>query len=178
MSETAEVHNVPGSVLDCFCPKCENTTEHTIVTATKRRVREVRCEACKFVHKFAAVKKSAKAARPEKPAKPAKSAKSAKPVKTAKSTKAPKAAKAAKRGRRKKHRAEGGAGGANEWEEEMEEKKDIAVVDYRLGGSYAEGTVLRHPSFGVGFVKKILSENKFEALFKGGRKYLVQNIKR
>jgi len=163
MSETAEVHNVPGSVLDCFCPKCENTTEHTIVTATKRRVREVRCEACKFVHKFAATKKSAKPAKAAKPGK---------------APKAPKAAKPAKRGRRKKLRAEGGGGGANEWEEEMEEKKDIAVVDYRLGGSYAEGTVIRHPSFGVGFVKKIISENKFEALFKGGRKFLVQNIKR
>jgi ribosomal protein L44E len=166
MSETAEVHNVPGSVLDCFCPKCENTTEHTIVSASKRRVREVRCEACKFVHKYSAMKKSAK---PAKTSKPAKALKAGKTVK---------AAKPARRGRRKKSRAEGGGGGANEWEREMEEKKDTAVVDYRLGGSYAEGTVIRHPSFGVGFVKKIISGNKFEALFKGGRKFLVQNIKR
>lgn len=182
MSETGEVHNVPGSVLDCFCPKCEQTTEHTIVVATKRRVREVRCEACKFVHKFTTAKKTtkkSKTAKTAKAAKTAKTAKSVKPVKAAKSSKPPKAdAKPAKRGRRKKQRAEGRGGGANEWEEEMEEKKDVAVVDYRLGGSYAEGTVIRHPSFGVGFVKKILSDNKFEALFKGGRKFLVQNIKR
>jgi len=176
MSETGEVHNVPGSVLDCFCPKCENTTEHTVVAATKRRVREVRCEACKFVHKFTAEKKSAKKSKTAKTVKAAKTAKTAKAAKTSKPPKA--AVKPARRGRRKKQRADGGVGGANEWEVEMEEKKDVAVVDYRLGGSYAEGTVIRHPSFGVGFVKKILSDNKFEALFKGGRKFLVQNIKR
>lgn len=171
MSETAEVHNVPGSVLDCFCPKCENITEHTIVSATKRRVREVRCEACKFAHKFTAMKKTAKQRKTSKPSKPVK------PAKPQKAVKAATTAKPARRGRRKKLRGDGG-GGANEWEVEMEEKKDMAAVDYRLGGSYAEGTVIRHPSFGVGFVKKIISGNKFEALFKGGRKFLVQNIKR
>jgi hypothetical protein len=83
-----------------------------------------------------------------------------------------------KRGRKKKPRSEGQHRRGSEWEEEMEEKKGMAAVDYRLGGSYAEGTVINHPSFGVGVVKKILSENKIEALFQSGRKYLVQNIKK
>lgn len=149
MSETGEVHNVPGSVVDCYCPKCENMTEHTVVSATKRRVREVKCEVCQFVHKYSKAKiKKEKAATPTK------------------------------RGRKKKQKLDESVAIGTEWEEEMEEKKDIQPADYRLGGSYAEGTVIGHSVFGVGIVKKIFSETKFEALFKTGRKYLVQNIKK
>ena len=151
MSETGEVHNVAGSVLDCFCPKCDNQTEHTVVSATKRRVREVKCEVCQFVHKFSNIKKKAGKGG---------------------------AAVAARRGRKKKVRYDDAVHSGSEWEEEMAEKKLVEPVDYRLGGSYAEGTVISHPLFGVGIVKKIISDTKIESLFKAGRKYLVQNIRK
>ncbi len=48
----AEVHYIEGGVVDGYCPKCEGSTEHTIVKATKRTIREVRCDVCHFVHKY------------------------------------------------------------------------------------------------------------------------------
>jgi hypothetical protein len=149
MSETGEVHNVPGSVLDCYCTKCERMTEHTVVTASKLKVREVKCEACGFVHKYTKGKKQA-------------SSKS----------------KSSKRGRKKKQKEDEDSLAGSQWEEEMGEKGSVEPVHYRLGGSYAEGTVISHPTFGVGIVKRILSETKIEALFKKGKKHLVQNIKK
>jgi hypothetical protein len=151
MSETGDIHNVAGSVLDCFCPKCENQTEHTVVSATKRRVREVKCEVCQFVHKYSNIKKKAGKRS---------------------------AAVTAKRGRRKKLGTDEPFVSGSEWEEEMVKKKFVEPVDYRLGGSYAEGTLIQHPNFGVGVVKRIISDHKIESLFKAGRKVLVQNIKK
>ena len=149
MTEPVEVHNVVGSVVDCFCPKCDNDTEHTIISSTKRRIREVKCEVCQFVHKYSNTKKKAK-----------------------------KSATPSKRGRKKKQKIDDLVSMGSEWEEEIELKKLVEPVDYRLGGSYAEGTVINHPSFGVGIVKKILSNTKIEMLFQTGRKFLVQNIKK
>ncbi|MFH1435643.1 MAG: hypothetical protein ABIJ56_07995 [Pseudomonadota bacterium] len=149
MTEPVEVHNVEGSVVDCLCPKCENDTEHTIMSSTKRRVREVKCEVCQFIHKYSNTKKIG--------------GKDAKPT---------------KRGRKKKQKVDDLLNMGSEWEEEMDQKKMVEPVDYRLGGSYAEGTVINHPAFGVGIVKKILSNTKIETLFQAGRKFLVQNIKK
>ncbi len=150
MIEVTDVHNVVGSVLDCFCPRCDGLTEHTVILATKRRVREVKCEACDFVHKYSNAK-----------------------GKNQRNS----VAAVVSPGRRKQSETDDMSPSGLEWEEEMNKKRFIEPVGYRLGGSYAEGTVIKHPLFGVGIVKRIVSENKIESLFKTGRKILVQKIK-
>lgn len=64
----AQVHFVEGSVVDGYCPKCEIKTEHTIVRATKKSIREVRCESCHHQHKYRKTVPKAKAKKSRKKA--------------------------------------------------------------------------------------------------------------
>jgi len=150
MSETGEIHYVEGSIVDCLCPKCQVQTEHTILSVTKRSIRDVRCEMCQFPHRYSTTKKPA-----AEPAGPL-----------------------AARGRKRKTREDEDLVTGTEWEAQLGERGPVEPVAYRLGGSYAEGNVIRHQLFGVGIVRKVLYETKIEVLFQGGLKYLIQNIRK
>jgi len=125
-------------------------TEHSVVNASKRRIREVRCEACGFAHKFS-------------------------------DTAAPRKISSKMKGKESKEtekKSSRGSTSTAEWKESIESKKHMEPVNYRMGGSYAEGMLIQHPKFGLGVVKKVISENKIEALFKEGLKTLVQKVKK
>jgi hypothetical protein len=154
----AQVHYVEGSVVDGFCPKCEAVTEHTIIKATKRSLREVKCEVCSFVHKY---QKTAKAKTKAKKAK----------------TKAKKA-KTKRKTRKKAQEVDRKAQAMAEWEAACLENAGVEPLDYSMKTAWEPGAVLLHSSFGKGVVLKTLSERKIEVIFQDGRKRLVQNLKK
>ena len=150
----AQVHYVEGSVVDGFCPKCESITEHTIVKATKKSIRDVRCEACSFVHKY---QKTAKAkAKPKAKAKTKKKRKS----------------------RKKAQEIDEKAQALAEWEAACLENAAVEPQDYDMKVEWALGKVLLHASFGKGVVTKRLSDRKIEVIFQDSRRRLVQNMKK
>ena len=148
----AQVHYVEGSVVDGFCPKCESITEHTIVKATKKSIREVRCEACTFVHKY---QKTAK-----------------------KKTKAKAKTKKKRKSRKKAQEVDEKAQALAEWEAACLEHAAVEPQDYNMKIEWEPGKVLLHASFGKGVVTKRLSEKKIEVIFQDSRRRLVQNMKK
>lgn len=150
----AQVHYVEGSVVDGFCPKCESITEHTIVKATKKSIRDVRCEACSFVHKY---QKKAKA-----------KAKAKAKTKTKKKRKS----------RKKAAEVDEKALALAEWEAACLEHAAEEPKDYSMKSEWEPGNVLLHKSFGKGVVTKRLSEKKIEVIFQDSRRRLVQNMKK
>ena len=61
------------------------------------------------------------------------------------------------------------------WETAMQELDLSTAVAYSPKELYAEGQVLEHPTFGLGYVCDVLSDTKLEALFEDGRRLLVHN---
>ncbi len=148
----AQVHYVEGSVVDGFCPKCESITEHTIVKATKKSIRDVRCEACSFVHKY---------------------------QKTAKTKAKAKAKTKKKRKTRKKaQEIDEKAQALAEWEAACLANAAVEPQDYSMKKEWEPGKVVLHKRFGKGVVTKKLSERKIEVIFQDSRRRLVQNMKK
>jgi ribosomal protein L44E len=145
----AEVHYVEGGVVDGYCPKCETKTEHTIVKATKRSIRQVRCEQCRFVHKY---------------------------QKTAGKTKTKGKAKTKRSRKKKAKEVDDAAQIQAEWEAACLEHADEEPRDYDMKKEWEEGAVLLHPRFGKGVVTRRLGDKKVEVIFQNARKRLVQNL--
>lgn len=154
----AEVHYVEGGVVDGFCPKCEAVTEHTIIKATKRSLREVRCEACSFIHKYQKATKARKA--------------------KAKKAKTKKAKTKKRKSRKKAKEVDEKALALAEWEAACLEHAGTAPQEYKMTAEWEPGKVVLHKNFGKGVVTKKLSERKIEVIFQDSRKRLVQNLKK
>lgn len=52
------------------------------------------------------------------------------------------------------------------------------IVDYRVGGDYGTSVIVRHATFGLGFVERVLSKTRVEILFESGLKVMVMNTGR
>lgn len=63
------------------------------------------------------------------------------------------------------------------WEEFFAKHSEKNAKPYEFRETYRENTILMHPKFGAGFVSEILPDNKVEATFKDGRRFLVHNRK-
>lgn len=48
----------------------------------------------------------------------------------------------------------------------------IAPKDYDMDAGYRVGSVIRHPSYGLGLVQRMAGERKMEILFEGGKRVL------
>jgi hypothetical protein len=63
------------------------------------------------------------------------------------------------------------------WEEFFAKHSEKNAKPYEFRETYRENNILLHPKFGVGFVSELLPDNKVEATFKDGRRFLVHNRK-
>jgi hypothetical protein len=54
--------------------------------------------------------------------------------------------------------------------------EDQHVMDYVLSGEFSKTPAIRHKTFGVGVITKVLAKNKIEVLFQDGTKILAQNF--
>jgi hypothetical protein len=62
------------------------------------------------------------------------------------------------------------------WLQRQRDLKDnVTIADYQITGRYQKGDVINHPSFGIGFVEKVLEEQRIDVLFKGILRRMVMN---
>ena len=59
-----------------------------------------------------------------------------------------------------------------EWAELRTAMTNVSARDYAMDKEYRVGTVINHPSFGLGLVKRIVGNRKMEVLFEDGRKMM------
>ncbi len=57
-----------------------------------------------------------------------------------------------------------------EWADQLPGTKSDNARDYSMDGDYKVGAVIRHPSFGLGLVQRVVGNRKIEVLFTDGKK--------
>ncbi|MFH1137729.1 MAG: hypothetical protein V1816_16805 [Pseudomonadota bacterium] len=138
-----------GSEIDAFCTKCRLVTNHRVVAMLDGVVKRVICLTCEGQHNF-------------------------RPPPGQKKTGAPKI----KRERKGVVRTMSAAGKAplTDWvrlKESLPPEEEI--IPYRLSDAFEEGQAIEHPKFGLGFVAKVLNNQKINVLFERELKTLVMN---
>ena len=69
-----------------------------------------------------------------------------------------------------------GSRAKKDWGTLVGQIEDQKVVEYALSGEFSTTPAIRHKTFGVGVVTKVLTRNKIEVLFQDGTKILAQNF--
>lgn len=63
-----------------------------------------------------------------------------------------------------------------DWASLMENINEDVIVDYHIDGDFSDTEAIRHKSFGIGVITKVLDENKIEVIFEENeKKILAQN---
>lgn len=62
---------------------------------------------------------------------------------------------------------------ADLWQQKIGEKHSDGAVGYRIDQLFAAGDVLKHPTFGVGFVEEVRSGGKILVLFQDTERTLI-----
>ena len=62
-----------------------------------------------------------------------------------------------------------------EWQALKEVAGEMEPLQYDPGGSYSEKQIVSHPTFGLGFVRKVIDTSKVEVVFEREVKVLVMN---
>lgn len=146
-----------GDNIDAYCLKCKLLLAHVILFKVDGVVSRVKCKTCGAEHKYRpAVAATVKKERGER----AVAKKSAKPKSAADSKAKLSDAQA-----------------AQAWDLKIRNRKaEDPVYDYSIYKTYKVGDILNHPTFGMGFVEKILSDKSMSVLFSNSIKLLGMNI--
>ena len=160
-----------GAEIDAQCTKCRRPTNHRIVSMMDGTVKHVICLTCQSKHNYrppaavpkkaAATAKAPAAPKPKAPPKP-------------RSPKAPKDPKEAKEAKK----ADEDEQAARLWRERRESYGGAAPEAYSMQSLYKADQAIEHPTFGLGFITKLLPPGKFEAVFERFSKTLVMDIDR
>jgi len=62
-----------------------------------------------------------------------------------------------------------------DWVSLMEDVEEGEIVEYNLESDFSETAAIRHKTFGVGIITKVLADNKIEVVFEEAKKVLAQN---
>lgn len=137
-----------GKNIDAFCSRCQLTLAHIVLYEVGGVVRAVKCKTCGAEHRY-------HGPTPEK----------------RRSTPAGRRGGAAPAVRPRTVRP----ADARLWETRNAAiAADAVIWDYKMTEVYEKGDVIRHPSFGRGFVESITADG-MEVLFAEGRKRMAMN---
>ncbi|MFA5180706.1 MAG: hypothetical protein WC405_05250 [Syntrophales bacterium] len=141
-----------GKNVDALCTKCGMVLAHIILYEVRGVIAQVKCKTCGAEHKY----------RGSKPR--TKSSEIGKERTRRVGTKADEESRQAE------------AAETQRWlQRQRELRENAAIADYHMAGRYQRGDVINHPSFGIGFVEKILEEQRMDVLFKGNLRRMVMN---
>jgi hypothetical protein len=62
-----------------------------------------------------------------------------------------------------------------DWQNFREIFPEVEPLDYHPSGQYRENQAVAHPTFGIGFVRKVINPSKMEVVFEREVKILVMN---
>jgi len=145
-SESADT--LIGKDIEAYCGKCKNDTWHTVTTVKNGKITKVMCKTCIGYHAYKAPQGAEKA----------KVAVTTTPTRRRTST-TPRGSRAKK-----------------DWGTLVGQIEDQQVLDYALSGEFSKTPAIRHKTFGVGVITKVLTKTKIEVLFQDGTKILAQNF--
>lgn len=137
-----EEQRAVGDSVESRCTKCRKVTRHIVVSLVGGTPAKVECTLCQGVHNF----------RPPQTTRPSGASRPAAPRKAA--------------------ATKGGRNHQREWEEVARSADPSRAVPYAMTTRFAADDWVRHPSFGLGLVKKTIRPNKMEVLFEQGVKVL------
>ena len=141
-----------GDEADSICPRCKEETIHRVVAMLEGKVHLVICSRCKSQHKY---RPSLAAMRRKVPLPSERQAKVLKKVEAA--------------------RTSHSQVGLKEWQALKEVAGEMEPLPYDPGDSYSEKQIVSHPTFGLGFVRKVIDASKVEVVFEREVKILVMN---
>jgi hypothetical protein len=136
-----------GKDVEAYCGKCKSDTWHVVTVIKNGKVNKVICKICNATHAFKSPNKDAL-------------------LKTAATTR--------RRTTTGTKRISGR--GKKDWGTLVGLIEDKQVADYAISGEFSSSPAIRHKSFGVGVITKVLTKNKIEVLFQEGTKLLAQNL--
>lgn len=64
----------------------------------------------------------------------------------------------------------------DDWRQLLLDASKQGVPDYKISDSYKDGALLRHSTFGLGVVTKIISPRKMEVIFESSKKLMAMSI--
>jgi len=141
-----------GEEIDANCSRCKEETIHRVVAMVDGRVHLVICTRCGSQHKY----RSSLLQQRQRVALP-----------TERQARVLLKLEAARRPLPKEPLAE--------WQRWRQASSQVKPLSYQKSAGYSEGESLRHPVFGLGFVRKVLSSTKMEVVFEKEVKVLVMN---
>ncbi|MCE5336465.1 MAG: hypothetical protein LLG06_17960 [Desulfobacteraceae bacterium] len=64
----------------------------------------------------------------------------------------------------------------DDWRQLLLEASVEGVPEYKITDSYRDGSLLKHPTFGLGVVSKVISPRKMEVIFEASKKLMAMSI--
>jgi hypothetical protein len=132
-----------GDIIDAYCTSCRTVMNHTIVSMVQAHPARVQCNTCGGVHNY----RKGKSASPTSRTTPK--------LPTTRQT-----------------RKDSGNAAHPEWVAMQRGQDTSTAIGYDMQSRYKVGNLVRHPKFGLGIVKSLVSPNKVEILFEEGSKLL------
>jgi hypothetical protein len=141
-----------GDETDSICPRCKEETIHRVVAMMEGEIHKVICSRCNSQHRY---RPSLAAMTRKVPLPSERQARVLKKIASAQTSRPEKSLK--------------------EWEELKESAGEAQPLPYNPSASYSENQAVAHPTFGLGFVRKVIDASKVEVVFEHQVKVLIMN---
>ncbi len=141
-----------GDETDSICPRCKEETIHRVVAMKEKKIYLVICTRCNSQHRY---RPSLATITRKVPLPSERQAKVLKKVESARTFRPQVSLK--------------------EWQALKEVAGEMETLPYDPGASYSEKQAVAHPTFGLGFVGKVIDKSKIEVVFEYEIKILVMN---
>jgi len=144
-----------GELIDAYCLRCKLTLSHVVLYESGGTINKVKCRTCGAEHKYRGPKPEIKSG--------------ADRLKQAKAGKRTSASPSSQSGR--------GKPTLREWTQKFELIRDEGDIrTYSIHESFQAGDVIRHPTFGLGFVQRVISETRIDVLFEDDLRRMAMNM--
>jgi hypothetical protein len=144
----------PGGEIDAWCTKCRMDLLHRIIAVHEGHIARVECRTCGGHHNY----------RRQGPAK-------APPRGSVRSPISGTSARAMAAAEAERQRS-------STWRQAVAGKPDESFKPYRTTETYARADLIRHGTFGDGYVVRVVDREKVEAMFKDGPRTLAHALAR
>ena len=141
-----------GDEADSLCPRCKEETIHRVVAMVERKIHLVICTRCNSQHRY----RPSLAAMRKKTPMPSK--RQARVLKKLEESKTPQQREPLR-----------------EWQRLRAISAEVKASTYDPSEEYGENEALHHPTFGLGFVRRVIDSSKVEVVFEREVKVLVMN---
>lgn len=141
-----------GDEIDSICPRCDDETIHRVVAMKEKKIHLVLCSRCNSQHRY---RPSLATLTRKVPLPSERQAKVLKKVESA--------------------RTSHSRVSLTEWQALKKVAGELEPLPYDSTASYSEKQIVSHPTFGLGFVRRVIDKSKIEVVFEYEVKILVMN---